>query len=96
MLSMYFTYSLGNIFTIPEISPICSRINILMFSNVIFQYNDGINLVQQAIDSCSDNHPLMSRLCVAMGIGYSLKAQSTKLQGERYSLHKKALDMFKR
>lgn len=59
-------------------------------------YNDGINLVQQAIDSCSDNHPLMSRLCVAMGIGYSLKAQSTKLQGERYSLHKKALDTFKR
>lgn len=96
MLSMYFTYSLGYIFTVPEISPIPPRINILMFGNVIFQYNDGINLVQQAVDSCSDNHPLMSRLCVAMGIGYSLKAQSTKLQGERYSLHKKALDTFKR
>ncbi|XP_061172118.1 tetratricopeptide repeat protein 7B-like [Saccostrea echinata] len=58
-------------------------------------YNDGINLVQQAIDSCSESHPLLSRLYVALGIGYSLKAQGTKLQGDRYGLHKKALDAFK-
>ncbi|XP_048735316.1 tetratricopeptide repeat protein 7B-like [Ostrea edulis] len=59
-------------------------------------YNDGINLVQQAIDSCSDSHPLLSKLYVAMGTGYSLKAQGTKLQGDRYTLHKKALETFKR
>ncbi|XP_022328664.2 tetratricopeptide repeat protein 7B-like [Crassostrea virginica] len=59
-------------------------------------YNDGINLVQQAIDDCAESHPLLSRLHVAMGIGYSLKAQGTKLQVDRYSLHKKALDAFKR
>ena len=52
--------------------------------------------MQQAIDDCAESHPLLSRLHVAMGIGYSLKAQGTKLQVDRYSLHKKALDAFKR
>lgn len=52
--------------------------------------------MQQAIDDCAESHPLLSRLHVAMGIGYSLKAQGTKLQVDRYGLHKKALDAFKK
>lgn len=71
-------------------------IDLITYLLFTFQYNDGINLVQQAIDSCSDSHPLLSKLYVAMGTGYSLKAQGTKLQGDRYTLHKKALETFKR
>ncbi|XP_052106060.1 tetratricopeptide repeat protein 7B-like [Mytilus californianus] len=61
----------------------------------LYQYDTGIELMEKAVEENTD-HSLTARMYVALGVGYSLKALEMKLQGERQTLHKKALEAFVR
>ena len=51
--------------------------------------------MEKAVEENTD-HSLTARMYVALGVGYSLKALEMKLQAERQTLQKKALEAFVR
>lgn len=59
----------------------------------LYQYNEGIQFVQKAINIGGD-HPLKSRLYVVLGVGYSMKANDMKMQEERQKQNRNALNAF--
>ena len=60
----------------------------------LLQIDEGINYAKVAVEM--DDNPLASRAYVALGVGYSLKAEDCKLQAARQEMQKQALHMFLR
>ncbi|XP_067681303.1 tetratricopeptide repeat protein 7B-like [Haliotis asinina] len=61
----------------------------------LHQYDEGIQWSKHALDVGQD-HPMLSRAYMSLGIGYSMKAHEVKLQGERQILHRNALAAFQK
>ena len=59
-----------------------------------FQYEDGIQWSKKAI-AIGNNHPLLSRAHLALGIGLSMQATEVRLQAERRALYVEALTAFR-
>lgn len=61
----------------------------------LHKYDEGIEFARLALKA-GDEHPAASRVYVALGIGYSLKAMEMKLKGDRQNLHNEALRAFQK
>ena len=63
--------------------------------HLYLQYEEGIKYAKAVLE-LGEEQPLSSKCFLALGIGYSLEAEEAKLQGNRQSLQRKALNAFQR
>ena len=63
--------------------------------HIYLQYEEGIQYAKAVLEM-GEEQPLSSKCFLALGIGYGLEAEEAKLQGNRQSLQRKALNAFQR